>query len=126
MLKTDAIEPEYELYVSISAYQSSSLSREASKAVISTPIRKAAVIGTNITTNANVPISIELSSFQLSPQISFEAVTFNMPVNTSTLDDWLVADYWRINGSSQTTHFAGCSDLGCIVRTPNDAGTKQD
>lgn len=65
-------------------------------------------------------ITIELSSFQLSPQISFEAATFDLPVKTE--QEWFElknATEW--NGNLQT-----CSGRGCILLTPNRAGTNQD
>lgn len=43
-------------------------------------------------TIATSEIDIELSSFQLSTQILFEAVTFEFPINVETVNDWLVAE----------------------------------
>lgn len=41
---------------------------------------------------ATLEITTELSSFQLSPQISFEAVTFDLPIKMEVMNDWLIAD----------------------------------
>lgn len=59
-------------------------------------------------------IAIELSTYQLSPQIAFDAVTFDLPTLSIYDAPWF------------TTRSSDCTDRGCILVFPNLAGSNQD
>lgn len=75
---------------------------------------------------ATSEISVELSNFQLSPEILFEAVTIELPLTTDTMDDWVAkANHWS-DGRTKINIDALCAAIGCVIDTPNVAGSNQD
>lgn len=89
-----------------------------------------------IWSNISVPdITIELTSFNLTPEITFDAVTFALPVNATINDIWMrdsmVSDIF-ISGSDPVGKYyrlgtpPRCNDHACIIATPNINGTYMD
>lgn len=70
--------------------------------------------------------SVELSNFQLSPQILFEAVMFELSVKMEIMDAWMAAKHWTKDGVTQKQYPTVCAELGCIISTPNIPGVNQD
>lgn len=68
-------------------------------------------------------VAIEFSSFQLSPQILFEAVTFELPVKTDIMDIWTDSD---VNGSYNFETPYQCNDHACVLLTPTFDNSVED
>lgn len=78
-------------------------------------------------------VVIEFSSVQLSPQITFDSVTFEMPVKNDTMSDWLTeATFSKYTDPSTGDNYysigpaTNCNDHACVLPMPNTNGTYQD
>lgn len=77
--------------------------------------------------NISIPeATFEFSSFPLSPDIVFDAITFELPVKTSTMNYLLGADENASNVSIHFDTFNDCDDHACVLKTPLTPETIQD
>lgn len=77
--------------------------------------------------NISMPeVSIVFSTFDLSPQITFESVTFDLPVKNETMKYLLGI---TTNDTDWTTDLSTsdvCNDYACILKTPIQSDLSQD
>lgn len=67
-------------------------------------------------------ISIEFSRFQLSREIHFDAVTFELPVETSIMDKWLYGLFPGDGDHDQLEFYASeiCNEHACVLPIPSN------
>lgn len=73
--------------------------------------------------NLSVPdMSIQFASFELSPQITFDSVTFEIPSTESAIQKGEVG--WNTDQSQRGIYSRSisyiCNDLACVLETPSD------
>lgn len=76
--------------------------------------------------NISVPgISVELATFNPLSNVKFEAVTFKLPVNNSTMQTW-ATDSTNSSWSYDMMGSGDCNDHACVMLTSIVDGFKQD
>lgn len=79
--------------------------------------------------NFSVPdISFLLATFDLSPQVKFEAMTFTLPIKNETMHYWY-DDYGSFSADSDYLELytdEKCNDYACVLPTQNPDGGLQD
>lgn len=83
---------------------------------------------------SNSEIKVELANFDISPQIKFETVTFDLPVGKETMAEWMLnIQNWGVllsqDGEDDYYSLAttrNCNDNGCLLPTPSKDGIYQD
>lgn len=71
-------------------------------------------------------IVIEFATVDLSPQITFEAVTFDLPVKNDTMKNWTSSDTNESTWKSVLETSGFCNDLSCFMFTPLQKDLTQD
>lgn len=91
------------------------------------------IINTTATSNAlqwsaiSIPeVTIEFATVALSPQISFESVTFELPVKNDTMKTWTSSNTNESTWNSVLETSGFCNDLSCFMFTPLQKDLTQD
>lgn len=71
-------------------------------------------------------VAIEFSKFQLSPQILFEAVTFELPVKAEIMKNWTATPANTSDPSYYFETLYQCNDHACVLLTPTSDNLVED